>query len=45
LLAETDLPLVKISELSGFKHQEHLCVVFKREYGDSPGAYRRKTQG
>jgi LacI family transcriptional regulator len=45
LLAETDLPLIKISELAGFKHQEHLCVVFKREYGDSPGAYRRKTQG
>ncbi len=45
LLSETDLPLVKISALAGFKHQEHLCVVFKREFGDSPGAYRRKAQG
>jgi LacI family transcriptional regulator len=45
LLAETDLPLVKVSDLAGFKHQEHLCVVFKREFGESPGAYRRKVQG
>ena len=44
LLVDTDLPLVKISELAGFKHHEHMCTVFKREIGDSPGAYRRKAQ-
>ena len=44
LLVDTDLPLAKISELSGFKHHEHMCTVFKREVGDSPGAYRRKAQ-
>jgi LacI family transcriptional regulator len=44
LLVDTDLPLAKISELAGFKHHEHMCTVFKREVGDSPGAYRRKTQ-
>ena len=44
LLVDTDLPLVKISELAGFKHHEHMCTVFKREVGDSPGAYRRKAQ-
>jgi len=44
LLVSTDLPLLKISDLAGFKHQEHMCVAFKREFGDSPGAYRRKTQ-
>lgn len=44
LLVDTDLPLAKISELAGFKHHEHMCTVFKRETGDSPGAYRRKAQ-
>jgi LacI family transcriptional regulator len=44
LLVDTDLPLVKISELAGFKHHEHMCTVFKREIGDSPGSYRRKAQ-
>ena len=44
LLVDTDLPLAKISELAGFKHHEHMCTVFKREVGDSPGAYRRKAQ-
>ena len=44
LLVDTDLPLAKISELAGFKHHEHMCTVFKREVGDSPGSYRRKAQ-
>jgi LacI family transcriptional regulator len=44
LLVDTDLPLLKISELAGFKHHEHMCTVFKREVGDSPGTYRRKAQ-
>ena len=44
LLVDTDLPLSKISELAGFKHHEHMCTVFKREVGDSPGVYRRKAQ-
>ena len=44
LLVDTDLPLAKISELAGFKHHEHMCTVFKRQIGDSPGVYRRKAQ-
>ena len=44
LLVSTDLPLSKVSGLAGFKHQEHMCVAFKREFGDSPGAYRKKSQ-
>jgi len=44
LLVDTDFPLARISEMSGFKHHEHMCAVFKREVGDSPGAYRRKAQ-
>ncbi len=45
LLAETDLPLEQIGPLAGFKHAEHMCVVFKREVGQTPGAYRRRSRG
>ncbi|APW61249.1 XylR family transcriptional regulator [Paludisphaera borealis] len=45
LLVDTDLTLARISTLAGFRHQEHMCVLFKKEIGDSPGAYRRKVQG
>ncbi|MDD2765568.1 MAG: helix-turn-helix domain-containing protein [Opitutaceae bacterium] len=44
LLIETDFPLKKIAELTGFEYVEYLCVVFKRFTGDSPGSYRRKNQ-
>ena len=44
LLAETDFPLKKIAELTGFEHVEYLCVVFKRVMGDSPGHYRKRVQ-
>jgi LacI family transcriptional regulator len=44
LLLETDFPLKKIAELTGFEHMEYLCVVFKRLTGESPGGYRKKTQ-
>ena len=44
LLLETDFPLKKIAELTGFEHTEYMCVLFKRLNGDSPGAYRKKVQ-
>lgn len=44
LLAETDFPLKKIAELSGFDYAEYMCVVFRRLTGETLGAYRRKTQ-
>ncbi len=44
LLFETNFPLKKIAELTGFEHVEYMCVVFKRITGDSPGSYRRKVQ-
>jgi LacI family transcriptional regulator len=44
LLFETDFPMKKIAELTGFEHVEYMCVVFKRLTGDSPGVYRRKVQ-
>jgi LacI family transcriptional regulator len=44
LLFETDFPLKKIAELTGFEHVEYMCVVFKRLTSDSPGSYRKKVQ-
>jgi len=44
LLLETNFPLKKIAELTGFEHVEYMCVVFKRLTGESPGSYRKKTQ-
>jgi LacI family transcriptional regulator len=44
LLIETDFPLKRIAELTGFEYVEYMCVLFKRLTGDSPGNYRRKTQ-
>lgn len=44
LLVETDFPLKKIADLTGFEHVEYLSVVFKRLTGEAPGAYRKKLQ-
>jgi LacI family transcriptional regulator len=44
LLIETDFPLKRIAELTGFEHVEYMCVVFKRLAGGSPGEYRRRTK-
>lgn len=42
LLAETDLPLKGIAELTGYDYMEYMCVVFRRLTGETPGAYRRR---
>ncbi len=44
LLFETDFPLKKIADLTGFEHVEYMCVVFKRITGEAPGSYRKKIQ-
>lgn len=44
LLLETDFPLKKIAELTGFEHVEYLCVFFKRATGEAPGAFRKRMQ-
>jgi LacI family transcriptional regulator len=43
LLSETELPLERIAHLAGFTHPEYMSVVFKRELGETPGQYRRRT--
>lgn len=44
LLAETDVPLKRIADLSGFAHMEYLSYFFKRTVGESPRSYRRRCQ-
>ena len=44
LLLETDLPLDRIANLAGYEHAEYMSVVFKRELGITPGAYRKEHQ-
>ena len=44
LLSGTDLALAQIAERAGFKHTEYLSVVFKREIGLPPSAYRLEHQ-
>jgi LacI family transcriptional regulator len=40
LLTDTDLPLYRIAEKTGFTHPEYLNVVFKREMAMTPRSYR-----
>lgn len=42
LLTETNLPLAEIAEQSGFKHQEYLGAVLRRELGKTPAQLRRE---
>ena len=44
LLVETDLPLAEVAERAGFAHVEYLSVVFKRETGIPPSAFRRANR-
>lgn len=44
LLMETDYPLKKIADMTGFEHVEYMSVVFKRLTGDSPGGFRKRIQ-
>ena len=44
LLFETDFPLKRIADLTGFEHIEYMSVVFKRLVGVSPGAYRTRMK-
>ncbi len=44
LLAETDMPLDQIADLAGYSHPEYMSVVFKREFGLTPGQFRKQAQ-
>jgi LacI family transcriptional regulator len=42
LLTETELSLADIADRAGFSYVEYLSTSFRRQTGQSPGAYRRK---
>ncbi|HWA25763.1 MAG TPA: XylR family transcriptional regulator [Lacunisphaera sp.] len=44
LLLESDYPLKRIAEMTGFEHVEYMSVVFKRLTGDAPGQFRKNVQ-
>jgi LacI family transcriptional regulator len=44
LLLETDWPLERIAELTGFEYPEYMMVLFKREVGQTPTEYRHHHQ-
>jgi AraC family transcriptional regulator len=43
MLRHTDLPISRIAYETGFASQSHLATTFKRNVGETPGAYRRST--
>jgi LacI family transcriptional regulator len=45
LLARTDLPMKAVAQQAGFSGFRHMAVVFHRELGLSPTAYRRQVRG
>ncbi|WP_319559201.1 AraC family transcriptional regulator [Marispirochaeta sp.] len=44
LLLHTDMAISKIAENSGFETPSYFYRLFRREYGTSPGIYRRTPQ-
>ena len=40
LLRETDLPLARIAEMTGYNHPEYLMVQFKKSCGQTPSEWR-----
>jgi len=43
LLVDTNDSVAKIASLVGMEHAEHLSTIFKRETGETPGAYRLRA--
>jgi AraC-like DNA-binding protein len=44
LLADTDLAVTRVAELSGFVSPQYLCRVFRRARGITPGEFRRNPR-
>jgi LacI family transcriptional regulator len=42
LLAETDVPIARIADMTGFESPSYLSAVFRRETGESPREFRDK---
>lgn len=44
LLLETDMKLRSIAKLAGFEHAEYMSTLFKREFGITPGQFRKENR-
>lgn len=44
LLAATELPLDQVAKRSGFCHAQYLSSIFRRQFGQTPGEYRRRAR-
>ena len=44
LLLETDLPIPRVAEASGFASPSYFAQVFRLQFGDSPARYRRQKR-
>ena len=45
LLVETDLPITRVAEVSGFGQASYLSQVFSQAFGSTPARYRRRMRG
>lgn len=43
LLFDTSYSIAEIAERSGYEHASHFTIAFKRKFGISPGAYKKKV--
>lgn len=43
LLTESKLPLAAVAELAGFEHAEYLARLFKKKFGVTMSAFRRRS--
>ena len=44
LLRQTDFPLIKIAQKSGFNHVESMCHLFKKTTDMTPGQFRKQSR-
>ncbi|MDD4872546.1 MAG: XylR family transcriptional regulator [Kiritimatiellae bacterium] len=44
LLSQSDYPIKRISDMSGFKSLHYFARAFRRETGSTPGRYRQRTR-
>jgi LacI family transcriptional regulator len=45
LLVETDLPVTRVAEVSGFGRASYLAQVFRQAFGSTPARYRCRMRG
>ena len=43
MIRESDASLMRISDAVGYRDYAQFSKIFKKYYGDSPSAYRRKN--